>query len=285
MGRSASRVSSDAAAGAAYLSTGRKIGPAFGPSSQSAARAAPSYHPAPPGTRQGGPSAPCRDCDRSNVTAAQWSSNGSTAPGDLTAPGAVDLRSQRVRPRRAAHTPAQARPSASSRHTIDRGEPLDPDLADAVAAAMKDWALEKGATHFTHWFQPLTGSTAEKHDSLLRAGRRRHGHRRVLGQGADPGRARRLELPHGRHPRHLRGPRLHRLGPHQPGLHPREPQRRGPLHPDRLRVVDRRGPRHQDPAAALDGGADKSALRALRLFGDTTPSASSPRSGRSRSTS
>ena len=40
------------------------------------------------------------------------------------------------------------------------------DMADSVALAMKDWALEKGATHFTHWFQPLTGSTAEKHDSF-----------------------------------------------------------------------------------------------------------------------
>jgi glutamine synthetase len=50
--------------------------------------------------------------------------------------------------------------------TIERGEPLDATLADAVAAAMKDWALEKGCTHYTHWFQPLTGSTAEKHDSF-----------------------------------------------------------------------------------------------------------------------
>ena len=51
--------------------------------------------------------------------------------------------------------------------TIDHGEPLDPSVADVVAATMKDWAVENGATHFTHWFQPLTGSTAEKHDSLI----------------------------------------------------------------------------------------------------------------------
>src|SRR6187455_2023242 len=50
--------------------------------------------------------------------------------------------------------------------TIDRGEPLDPAVADVVAASMKDWAIENGATHYTHWFQPLTGLTAEKHDSL-----------------------------------------------------------------------------------------------------------------------
>ncbi|WP_428234757.1 glutamine synthetase III [Gracilimonas sp.] len=51
--------------------------------------------------------------------------------------------------------------------TIDEGESLNIDVADAVALAMKDWATEKGATHFTHWFQPLTGSTAEKHDSFI----------------------------------------------------------------------------------------------------------------------
>src|SRR5690606_3004671 len=51
--------------------------------------------------------------------------------------------------------------------TIERGSELDPGVADAVALAMKEWALEKGATHFTHWFQPLTGSTAEKHDSFI----------------------------------------------------------------------------------------------------------------------
>ena len=51
--------------------------------------------------------------------------------------------------------------------TIEGGEKLDPSVANIVANAMKDWALEKGATHFTHWFQPLTGVTAEKHDSFI----------------------------------------------------------------------------------------------------------------------
>ena len=55
----------------------------------------------------------------------------------------------------------------SLKKTIDEGASLDSKVADAVAAAMKDWALEKGATHFTHWFQPLTGVTAEKHDSFI----------------------------------------------------------------------------------------------------------------------
>ena len=53
------------------------------------------------------------------------------------------------------------------RRVIDDGEPLDLDIANEIAHAMKEWALEKGATHFTHWFQPLTGITSEKHDSFL----------------------------------------------------------------------------------------------------------------------
>ncbi|MBX6315246.1 MAG: glutamine synthetase III [Isosphaeraceae bacterium] len=51
--------------------------------------------------------------------------------------------------------------------TIRKGAPLDPSVADAVAEAMKNWAIEKGATHYTHWFLPMTGMTAEKHDSFL----------------------------------------------------------------------------------------------------------------------
>ena len=55
----------------------------------------------------------------------------------------------------------------SLKKTIDRGEDLDISVANAVAAAMKDWAVKNGATHYTHWFQPLTGITAEKHDSFI----------------------------------------------------------------------------------------------------------------------
>lgn len=51
--------------------------------------------------------------------------------------------------------------------TVDDGESLKPETANVVANAMKDWAVEKGATHYTHWFQPMTGITAEKHDSFI----------------------------------------------------------------------------------------------------------------------
>ncbi len=60
-----------------------------------------------------------------------------------------------------------AKTYASLRKTIDEGASLNNDVAKAVAAAMKDWAVEHGATHYTHWFQPLTGITAEKHDSFI----------------------------------------------------------------------------------------------------------------------
>ena len=56
---------------------------------------------------------------------------------------------------------------ASLLATIDKGEPIKSDIAEEVATAMKEWAIERGATHFTHWFQPLTGNTAEKHDSFI----------------------------------------------------------------------------------------------------------------------
>ena len=58
----------------------------------------------------------------------------------------------------------------SLRNTMTKGDPLDASTADAVASALKDWAIEQGASHFTHWFQPMTGITAEKHDSFYGPG-------------------------------------------------------------------------------------------------------------------
>ena len=101
-----------------------------------------------------------------NVTAAQWSPNG-TALGspDLTVPSnqvfGENVFSPAVQRQRLPKHVFKA-----LQRTLEQGEALDTTLADAVAVAMKDWAMEKGATHYTHWFQPLTGSTAEKHDSF-----------------------------------------------------------------------------------------------------------------------
>ena len=134
--------------------------------------------------------------------------------------------------------------------------------------------MEKGATHYTHWFQPLTGLTAEKHDSFYDPTGDGTAIAEFSGKELDPGRAGRLVVPDRRHPRDVRGPRLHRLGPDVAGVHPREPERRAALHPDGVRVVDGRGAGPQDPAAALDGRAVASAaLRALQLFGDTEAAA------------
>ena len=170
-------------------------------------------------------------------------------------PRQPDLRRQRLQLRRPAPAAAQGRLQGACSRRSPAARRSTPSLADAVALAMKEWALEKGATHYTHWFQPLTGLDRREARLLLRPDGRRHGAGRVLRQGADPGRARRVVVPHRRHPRHLRGARLHRLGPDQPRVHPREPQRRAALHPDRVRLLDRRGARPQDPAAALDGRA------------------------------
>jgi glutamine synthetase len=101
-----------------------------------------------------------------NVTAAQWSVNGGAlGTTDLTAPGAnlfganvFTVDEQRARLPKHVFKKLQA--------TLEAGQPLDASLADAVAQAMREWAMENGATHYTHWFQPLTGLTAEKHDSF-----------------------------------------------------------------------------------------------------------------------
>src|SRR5687768_11202840 len=101
-----------------------------------------------------------------NVKAAQWSANGGALGSpDLTVPGnevfGANVFSTDVQQARLPKHVFKALQAS-----LAAGEALDPALADSVAQAMKGWALEKGATHFTHWFQPLTGMTAEKHDSF-----------------------------------------------------------------------------------------------------------------------
>jgi glutamine synthetase len=106
-----------------------------------------------------------------NVTSATWSPNGEAlGTVDLTKAGnnpfGANVFSPTVQKKmlpKDVYEKLQA--------TLDHGEALDPSLADAVAKAMKEWALERGATHFTHVFQPLTGLTAEKHDSFFEPNR------------------------------------------------------------------------------------------------------------------
>jgi glutamine synthetase len=101
-----------------------------------------------------------------NVTAAQWSANGGALGSpDLTLPAnqvfGSNVFSTDVQRKRLPKTVFKALQEA-----LKKGEALDPALANDVAHSMKDWALEKGASHYTHWFQPLTNITAEKHDSF-----------------------------------------------------------------------------------------------------------------------
>ena len=137
------------------------------------------------------------------------------------------------------------------RQVIDDGAPLDLDIANEVAHAMKEWALEKGATHFAHWFQPLTGITSEKHDSFLTPIDDGTVLMSFSGKELVQGEPDASSFPSGGLRATFRGARLHRLGPHEPGLH----QGRGALHPHGLRLLHRRGARQEDAAAALAGGA------------------------------
>jgi glutamine synthetase len=104
---------------------------------------------------------------QTNVTAARWSPNGGALGAvDLTVPSSYphgeNVFSQAVQRHR---LPKETYKRLQL--VLEKGEALDPSLADAVALGMKEWALEKGATHYTHVFQPLTGLTAEKHDSFF----------------------------------------------------------------------------------------------------------------------
>ena len=101
-----------------------------------------------------------------NLAAAKWSPNGSSLAAEQGAPVTSSYGEnvfgpavQRALLPKSVYKQLQA--------TLESGQPLEAGLADAVASAMAKWALEKGATHYTHWFQPLTGSTAEKHDSFF----------------------------------------------------------------------------------------------------------------------
>ena len=195
------------------------------------------------------------------------------------------LRRQRLLPRRPAPAAAQGRVHEAAGDARARAR------ARARAGRrrrLRHEGVGDGARLYA--LHPLVPAADRLHGRearlVLQPDRRRQRARRVLRQGADPGRAGRVVVPDRRHPGDVRGARLHRLGPVLAGVHPREPERGAALHPDRVRVVDGRGARPQDPAAALDGRA--LALRPARDSGCSatrTPRACSRRSGRSRSTS
>jgi len=125
-----------------------------------------------------------------NVSAGTWSPDGSSmGQSDLTEdanhPFGENVFSGEIQQQRLSRETLK-----KLNNTLESGDALDPSLADEVAEAMKEWALERGATHYTHVFQPLTGLTAEKHDSFFEPDREggalaggRYGLRRCAGRG------------------------------------------------------------------------------------------------------
>ena len=137
------------------------------------------------------------------------------------------------------------------KQVIEEGKKLDLSIANEVAHAMKEWALEKGATHYTHWFQPLTGITAEKHDSFITPqGRRQRPH--VSSRARNSSRASRTPPPSP--PAACAPPSRPAATP--PGTPPARlhQESEDPMHPHGLRLLHRRGAGQEDPAAALHGG-------------------------------
>ena len=137
---------------------------------------------------------------------------------------------------------------------------------------MKDWAIEKGASHYAHVFYPLTGLTAEKHDSFLEpdgnGGALAEFAGKTLVQGEPDARASRTAACARRS-----RPRLHGMGRHQPGLHPREPQRENPVIPTVFVSWTGDALDHKTPLLRSQQALGKQATRILHLFGHEKPDA------------
>ena len=146
--------------------------------------------------------------------------------------------------------------------------------------------MEKGATHYTHWFQPLTSLTAEKHDSFYNPTGDGTAIAEFSGKELIQGEPDASSFPTGGIRATFEARGYTAWDPTSPAFILENPNGGVPLHPDGVRVVDGRGAGPQDPAAALDGRAvDGRAARAEAVRRQERPRASSRRSARSRSTS
>ncbi len=137
---------------------------------------------------------------------------------------------------------------------MEHGGNITMATADIVANAMKDWAVEKGATHYTHWFQPLTGITAEKHDSFLTAPDDSKTLLQLTGKQLIMGEPDASSFPSGGLRCHPLRPGLHRLGHDLSRLCQRDVLRHHPVHPHHFRLLQRRGAGQENAPAALHGG-------------------------------
>src|SRR5690606_1536106 len=127
----------------------------------------------PPGAKQHPfrqPTGNTMSTSRAQAIAAIASYQTNVAPLDYTKQPTGELFGQNVFGHKAMQEHLPKPVYKSLLKTIESGAPLDPEIADTVAAAMKDWAVSKGATHYAHVFFPLTGWTAEKHDSFIQPG-------------------------------------------------------------------------------------------------------------------
>ena len=139
--------------------------------------------------------------------------------------------------------------------TLARGEALDPTLADAVALAMKDWAIEKGATHYTHLFQPMTGLTAEKHDSFSAPTGDGTALAEFSGKELIQGEPDASSFPSGGIRATFEARGYTAWDPTSPAFILENPNGATLVIPTAFASLDRRGARQEDPAAALDGRA------------------------------
>ena len=132
---------------------------------------------------------------------------------------------------------------------MEEGTELEPAVADSIAAVMKDWAIEHGATHFTHWFQPMTGITAEKHDSFLSPAGDGTVMMHFSGKELIKGEPDASSFPSG-------GIRVHRMG----SKFLRVYQGADSLHPDGLLLLRRRSPGQENAAAVIHRNHQPSVL-------------------------
>ena len=149
------------------------------------------------------------------------------------------------------HVMAERLPSVTYKalmRTIEKGEPLNLEVANVVAHSMKEWAIEHGATHYTHWFQPLTGMTSEKHDGFIDPTRDGRALMRFSGKELIQGEPDASSFPNGG-ARHVRGTWLHGMGPDELCVH----KRRGAVHSHGVLQLHGRGARREDTALAQHG--------------------------------
>ena len=165
---------------------------------------------------------------------------------------------------------------------MTHGAPLDASTADAVASALKDWAIEQGASHFTHWFQPMTGITAEKHDAFYAPTADGRALAEFSGKELVRGEPDASSFPSGGMRSTFEARGYTAWDPTSPPWLLRQRQQRHAGHPDRVRQLDRRSARQEDAAAPLDGsalGAGRARAQAVRLEADARHRDVRPRAG------